>query len=181
MALGDKLRQSLNNSTLAHTRLANKDRVVLLASAQNLGHALYLFLSAHNGVQLALGSRPGQVGSKFVEHRRLASSVGHSSLCSLALLVALGVVSRHYIFVFLLRNAYSVLWFRGCLHKMFHSCVIVQSLALQHLLGSVDCLVVQNGQYHVLHVYYLRVLQTRLKYRQFQDVACFLVKCRCGY
>ena len=61
--------QSFHDRRLAYTRLADKDRVVLFAAAENLYHALNLHFTTHHRIQLALFRQFGQIPTVFVQSR----------------------------------------------------------------------------------------------------------------
>ena len=65
---GNHLCQSLDDGTLSDTGFAYQYGVVLLSSAQYLHHALYLTLTAYNGVELIVQGLLCQVGREIVEH-----------------------------------------------------------------------------------------------------------------
>ena len=64
----DELRQALGHGGLAHARLADEQRVVLLASAEHLHDALDLAGAADNRVQLAVARLLREVGAELLQH-----------------------------------------------------------------------------------------------------------------
>ena len=71
LAADDALRQSLDDGGLADARLADQDRVVLLAPGQHLDGGLDLAGPADDRVELALAGQLGEVARVFVEVRRV--------------------------------------------------------------------------------------------------------------
>ena len=71
LAAGDELREPLDDGRLAHTRLPDQHRVVLLAAAQDLDHALDLRGPADGRIELALAGELGEVPAEVVERGRL--------------------------------------------------------------------------------------------------------------
>ena len=71
-AVDDHLGKTLDDRRLAHARLAQKNRVVLLASAEDLDHPLDLVLATDHRVELVLSSQLGQVAAETVQGRCLA-------------------------------------------------------------------------------------------------------------
>ena len=67
----DPRREALDDGRLADARLADQDRVVLLAAREDLHHALDLRLAADDGVELALGRHLRQVAAELVEQLRV--------------------------------------------------------------------------------------------------------------
>ena len=61
------LRQTLGNSRLADTRVADQCRVVLGTAGQNLNDAVDLVLTADDGVELTLASSTGQILTVLVQ------------------------------------------------------------------------------------------------------------------
>ena len=70
-AVGDELRQPLDDRRLADARLADQHRVVLLAARQDFHDALDLLGAADGRIELALGGELGEVAAEVVERRRL--------------------------------------------------------------------------------------------------------------
>ncbi len=64
----DELSQALGDGRFAHARLADEQRVVLLAAREDLHHALDLSRTADNRVELAFAGLLGKVGAEFAEH-----------------------------------------------------------------------------------------------------------------
>ena len=67
----DQLGEALDDRRLAHPRLADQHRVVLLAPRQHLHHPLDLLLAADGRVQLVLPRQLRQVAAEVVQRRRL--------------------------------------------------------------------------------------------------------------
>ncbi len=94
LAVDDGLRQSLDDGGLADAGLADQNRVVLGAAAQDLHDPLDLFLAPDDGVEFALGGGRGQVSAELVEDERgrrracLAGTTAGARLLRLLALVA---------------------------------------------------------------------------------------------
>ena len=71
VAGGDLLGQALDDRRLADARLADQDRVVLRAPAEDLDHAADLGLAADDRVHLALAGELGQVPAERLQGRGL--------------------------------------------------------------------------------------------------------------
>ena len=71
-AVGDALRQTLDDRRLAHARLADQHRIVLGAPAQNLNRALQLAFAAHQRIELPVHRRLRQVAAELGQQTRLA-------------------------------------------------------------------------------------------------------------
>ena len=71
-AVDHHLGKTLDDRRLAHARLTQQNRVVLLASRQDLDYPLDLVLATDHRVELVLSSQLGQVASKAVQGRSLA-------------------------------------------------------------------------------------------------------------
>ena len=71
VALGDFLRQALDDGGLAHAGFAEQHGIVLRAAAENLDDALDFVLAADDRVQFALAGEFGQVAAKRLERGRL--------------------------------------------------------------------------------------------------------------
>ena len=67
----DALGEPLDDGGLAHSRLADEDRVVLGPAGQDLDHALDLGLAPDDGVELGFAGKLGEVARELVEHRGL--------------------------------------------------------------------------------------------------------------
>src|ERR671911_610736 len=67
VALGYLLRKPLDDGGLADPRFADERRVVLGTPRQYLEHPLYLFVAAHDGVELALARETGDVAAVLAE------------------------------------------------------------------------------------------------------------------
>ena len=68
------LRQALNQSSLAHTGIAQDKRVVLGAAREDLHHARNLFLAADNRIEFALASAATKIDGKLLQ--RTAGNLG---------------------------------------------------------------------------------------------------------
>ena len=88
LAVGDALREALDDGGLADARLADQHRVVLRAAREDLHDALDLGLATDDGVQLGLGGKLGQVAPELVEQLRgllaLGTAGGARSLAAAA-------------------------------------------------------------------------------------------------
>ena len=98
----NELGQPFHYSGFAHTRLAQQQRVVLLATRQNLHHALYFFRAADNRVQLAIARFFRKIGAEFLQDallRRFAAerivARQHRSLPHQVVQHAADVIARH--------------------------------------------------------------------------------------
>ena len=82
VARGDELRQALDDGGLAHARVAQDERVVLLAARQHLHHALDLAVAPDDRVELAVGGQLGEVAAVALEHGVLVGGLtlaGHGA------------------------------------------------------------------------------------------------------
>src|SRR4051794_32790102 len=70
VAVGDALREALDDGGLAHAGLAHEHRVVLRAAREDLHDPLDLRLAADDGVELALRGQLGEVAPELVEQLR---------------------------------------------------------------------------------------------------------------
>ena len=68
IAPGNQLRQALDHGGLAHARVAQDERVVLLAARKHLHDALDLAVAADDRVELAVGGKLGEVLAVAFEH-----------------------------------------------------------------------------------------------------------------
>ena len=75
LVLDDTDGQSLRNGGFAYAGLTNEDGVVFLSATQDLGDALQLLVSAHNGIQPVFLCGFGQIATEVVEDRSLALDV----------------------------------------------------------------------------------------------------------
>ena len=91
VAVGDPLREALDDGGLADAGLADQHRVVLRAARQDLHHALDLGLAADDRVELALGGELGQVAAELVEQLRGLLALARG----LALLAAAAGTRQH--------------------------------------------------------------------------------------
>ncbi len=71
VALGDFLREALDDGGLAHAGFAEQDGIVLRAAAKDLDDALDFILAADDGVHVAFAGDFGQVAAKRLERGRL--------------------------------------------------------------------------------------------------------------
>ena len=71
-AVGDALRQSLDDGGLAHAGFADQDGVVLGAAAENLDHALQFLLASDQRIELVVHGGLGEVAGELAEQRRFA-------------------------------------------------------------------------------------------------------------
>ena len=72
VACGYLLREPLHDGGLAHARIAQHERVVLVAAREDLHHAGDLVLAANDRVELAGARLLGEVRAEALEHRALA-------------------------------------------------------------------------------------------------------------
>ena len=70
MPLGNHLRQSFHNGTLAYARFTDENRIILFSSSEYLDDSLYFFLTSYYGIEQPFHSGLGEVGTKLVEHGR---------------------------------------------------------------------------------------------------------------
>src|SRR5581483_1381221 len=71
LAVGNELRESLNDRRLAHARLANEHGVVLLAPGEHFHHTLDFLRATDGGVELPLGRELRQVTTEVIQRRSL--------------------------------------------------------------------------------------------------------------
>jgi hypothetical protein len=71
LSVGVVLRQAFHDRRLAHARLADQHRVVLLPARQDFHDALDLFRATDRGVELPLGGELRQIAAEMIERRRL--------------------------------------------------------------------------------------------------------------
>ncbi len=71
-AVGDALRQALDDGRLAHAGLADEDGIILGAAAENLHHALQFAFAAHERIELAFHGRLGEVAAELAQQAGLA-------------------------------------------------------------------------------------------------------------
>ena len=64
----DELRQALDDGGLAHARLADKQRIVLLAAGEHLHDPLDLACTADDRVELAVARLLCEIGAELLEH-----------------------------------------------------------------------------------------------------------------
>ena len=64
----DELRKPFDHRRFAHTRLTQEQRVVLLATAQDLHHALDLACAPDNRVELPIGRLLRKIDAEFLQH-----------------------------------------------------------------------------------------------------------------
>src|SRR5207245_3474421 len=69
IAVGDALREPLDDGRLAHSGLADEHRIILRAAAENLDDALDLSLAAHERVERTFHGRLGQVAAELGKER----------------------------------------------------------------------------------------------------------------
>ena len=75
IAIGDALRQALDDGRLAHAGLADQHGIVLGAAAQDLNDALDFSVAADQRIELAFQSRLRQVAAEFREQRSLLGPI----------------------------------------------------------------------------------------------------------
>src|SRR5437867_9896635 len=71
LAVGDQLSEPLDDRRLAHPRLANEHRVVLLPAREHFHHALDLLRPPDRWIELALGRKLRQITAEMIERRGL--------------------------------------------------------------------------------------------------------------
>ena len=76
VARGDELGETLDDGRLAHARVAQDERVVLLAARQDLHDALDLAVAADDGVEPAVRGELGEVAAVLLEDRPLLALLG---------------------------------------------------------------------------------------------------------
>ena len=98
----DELGQPFHYSGFAHARLAQQQRVVLLATRQDLHHALDFFCAANNGIQLAIARFFRKIGAEFLQDALLRGLAAkrivarqHGGLPHQVVQHAADVVARH--------------------------------------------------------------------------------------
>ena len=77
LVLDDSLRQTLDDSRLADSRLANQNRIVLGAPAENLDHPFDFIVSPHQGIQRAFNGQLGQIPTEFRQQGRFLGPAYH--------------------------------------------------------------------------------------------------------
>ena len=87
VGVGDALGEALDDGGLADAGLADEHRVVLRAAREDLHDPLDLGLTAHDGVELALGGELREVAAELVQELRglLALALGCAGACPRAL------------------------------------------------------------------------------------------------
>ena len=71
LAVGDELREPLDDRRLADAGFADEDRVVLLAAREHFHHALDFLGAPDRRIELPLGRELRQIAAEMVERRRL--------------------------------------------------------------------------------------------------------------
>ena len=84
LACDHALRQPFDDGGLAHARLADQHRVVLLAPGQHFDGRLDLLRAADDRIELALARHLGEVARILVEFRRIGRRLGTAVLGPLA-------------------------------------------------------------------------------------------------
>ena len=111
MVLLYELCQTFYDSTLTHTRLTYKDRIVFLATSKNLNDTLYLPVTTSAWVQLTIGSSLSQICAKAVEYGCLRVALLLCSLCArtnTAFLLLSTSTSLLEFFLFLVWQSYTI-------------------------------------------------------------------------
>ena len=102
VAPGDELGEALHDGGLAHARVAQDERVVLLAAREDLHDALDLSVAADDGVEPAVGGELGEVAAVLLEHGALVAlllgprppEARHAHVCRGRLLLGLRALAR---------------------------------------------------------------------------------------
>ena len=76
LLLNDLLGKAFHNGGLTYTGFADKGRVILLATAEDLDKALDFLFATDDGVQLALAGKGCQIATEMVQNRRLGLGAG---------------------------------------------------------------------------------------------------------
>ncbi len=98
LAVGDALREALDDGGLADARLAHQHGVVLGAAREDLHHALDLGLAADDRVELGLGGKLREVAPELVEQLRGLLALGPAGrACSLAAAAGAGQHPDHLV------------------------------------------------------------------------------------
>ena len=84
VAVGDALRQALDDGRLAHARLADQHRIILGAAAKNLNDALDFAVAAHQRIELAFERRLRQVPAELRQQRSLLRAIHRHFLAGAA-------------------------------------------------------------------------------------------------
>src|SRR5882757_1215146 len=79
-AVGDALRQPFDNGSFSYSRLANQNRIVLGAAAQDLDHALEFLIAADQRVELVIHRGLGEVAGELYQQAGFAITLGGWSL-----------------------------------------------------------------------------------------------------
>src|SRR5690606_14941521 len=69
--LNDPQSKSFSNSRFTNSGFTDKQRVVFLASAQNLRHSFDFLLASNNRVEFSFFSHLGEIAAEVVENRSL--------------------------------------------------------------------------------------------------------------
>ena len=67
LAVGDELRQTFDDRSLADARLTDENRIVLLAASQDLHHALDFLRAADRRIELRLRRKLRQIAAEMIE------------------------------------------------------------------------------------------------------------------
>src|SRR5215475_13929846 len=84
VAIADTLRETFDNGGLADARLADENRIVLGAAAENLDHALNFRFAAHERIETALSGGLREVAAEFGEQRGLLGTGSRAFLATRA-------------------------------------------------------------------------------------------------
>ncbi len=63
--------ETFHNGTLSHTGFTDEDRIVLLAAAKNLHHALNFLFSSEHGVERTFLRQGSKIRTEIVYYRRV--------------------------------------------------------------------------------------------------------------
>ena len=175
LSAGDALRQSFHHCALAHAGVADKDRVVLLAAAEDLHHALRFALASHHGIQSALGGNGGEVGAEMVDDGRVGLFLGARACRLLAACGLAGggeVFGRHVVGIVVV-NAKRAF---GEFHAEAFAYVFVGHAALFEQSACGVVLFAEHGQEDMLHSGGAFACAARLKCGEAHEVGRFLIE-----
>ena len=155
--------QAFNDSGLTDTGFTNEDRVVLLASTQDLHHALYLHFTSHHRIQYALCGLFGQVTAVLIQSGRLRL------LRLLLLCLVLGLPSFIAVLGFFLLRLY-MRSLKGCVRLVIqiHQQLITDIPGVLQILGSRVQFLAHDSQQHMHRTHRVGVILTTYPFRNAQ-------------
>ena len=174
-AAGDALSQSFHHRTLAHAGIADENRVVLLAAAEDLHHALRFALAPHHGVQSSLGGNGGEIRAEMVDNGRIGLFLG-ARACRLLVAGGLAgggeVFGRHVVGIVVV-NAKRAF---GQFHAEAFANVFVGHTALFEQSACGVVLFAEHGQEDMLHSCGCLTRAARFERGEAHEIGRFLVE-----